>query len=296
MARQIRKPVRKATKRSARAAIEDLRDTGDLPDAGDLGDTPDLMLARRFEMRSPSFEMRAPVRFTNVSGDDIVALARRHISEKYVFGARAPMNNEAWRGPWDCAEFVSWCVFQASGVLYGTEPSDDPMLADAFTGFWAQQAIAGGHLISVQEAAGIVGAAVLRKPRQGEIGHIVFSDGKGGTVEAHSTLRGVIADTLSGRRWDAGILVPGIRYLRSDVPPTVQPAAHVLRLTDPLTRGDAVLALQKRLKALGLAVGKSDGIFGPQTAHAVRLFQASKGLVPDGEAGPTTLRALDLTP
>lgn len=271
----------------------DLDNTGDLRNTGDAGGTPDLPNTGEPRMALRMADSR-PAAFTGATGDDILARARAHVGEKYVLGARAPMANPSWRGPWDCAEFVSWCVFQTSGVLYGTQPRDDPMLADAFTGFWAQQAQSGGHLIAAAEAARIAGAAVLRRPRPGAIGHIVISDGQGGTVEAHSSLRGVITSTLSGRRWDAGILVPGVRYLRADAPVALEPAPSVLRLTQPLTRGEAVRVVQERLGALGLAVGAADGIYGPQTAHAVRLFQASQGLVPDGEVGPATLQALKL--
>lgn len=220
--------------------------------------------------------------------------ARCGVEESYVLGARAPMGNAGWKGPWDCAEFVSWCVFQATGVLFGTEPRDDPMLADAFTGFWAQQAAAAGALIDVDEAARIPGAAVLRRPRPGAIGHIVLSDGLGGTVEAHSSARGVVADTLSGRRWDHGILVPGVSHLRGEDAVSLKPAPATLRLTQPLTRGALVQRVQRALAARGFAPGADDGIYGPQTAHAVRLFQAAHGLVADGEVGPRTLKALKL--
>lgn len=263
-----------------------LPDTPVVPDTDVLPDTPVLGGTR--VLRSLSMVGHL------ATGDMLLDIGRRHLGEKYVFGARAPMADPNWTGPWDCAEFVSWCVFQASGVLYGTEPRDNPMLADAFTGFWVQQARAGGHTISVEEAAGIAGAAVVRMPRTGLIGHIVFSDGRGGTVEAHSRERGVIEGTLSGRRWDMGVLVPGIEYLRGEAPVIVKPAPDVLRLTDPLTRGETVKKLQRRLAELGFAPGTADGIYGPQTAHAVRLFQASKGLVADGEAGPATLKALKL--
>lgn len=228
------------------------------------------------------------------TGDAILGLARKHLGQAYVLGARAPMANPNWAGPWDCAEFVSWCVYQATGVLYGTEPRDNPVLADAFTGFWAQQAQAQGHAIRVEDAAGIAGAAVVRRPRAGLIGHIVISDGQGGTVEAHSKARGVIEGTLSGRRWDLGVLVPGVDYLRGEAPVQLAPAPTVLRLTEPLTRGESVRKLQARLNELGFAAGHADGIYGPQTAHAVRLFQDREGLVPDGEAGPATLKRLKL--
>lgn len=241
-------------------------------------------------LTAPTSPLLAPL----PTGDQVLAIARAHLNETYVLGARAPMGNAGWHGPWDCAEFVSWCVFQASGVLYGTEPRHDPMLADAFTGFWAQQAREGGHTIPVEQAAAIAGAAVLRKPMPGAIGHIVLSDGQGGTVEAHSSKRGVIAHQLADRRWDCGILVPGIRYLQSDTPVTLGPPPAVLRLTQPLTRGDAVKAVQAKLAQMGLAVGTVDGVYGPQTAHAVKTFQALKGLVADGEVGPATRKALGL--
>ena len=67
-------------------------------------------------------------------------LGLNHIGEQYVLGARAPMGNANWRGPWDCAEFASWYVFQAPGILFGTQPQNDPVLADAYTGFWGDQA------------------------------------------------------------------------------------------------------------------------------------------------------------
>lgn len=267
------------------AALPDPRELADpdeLPDTDELADTPETGAPRAAQ----------PPRCT---GDDVLRLASRHVGEKYVLGARAPMANAAWAGPWDCAEFVSWCVFQASGILYGTRPRNDPVLADAFTGFWADQAEAGGHIIDVQEAAAIRGAAVLRKPASGQIGHIVLSDGKGGTIEAHSSKDGVIEGTLSGRRWDCGILVPGIRYFRNEkTPPLEVPAAHILRVTQPLMRGETVRKLQRALRGLGFFPGTADGVYGPQTAHAVKAFQAANALVADGEAGPATLAALSV--
>jgi peptidoglycan hydrolase-like protein with peptidoglycan-binding domain len=53
-----------------------------------------------------------------------------------------------------------------------------------------------------------------------------------------------------------------------------------------------VAALQVGLRANGLYLGDIDGIAGPGTRHAVRRFQARRGLVVDGIAGPATRRAL----
>jgi hypothetical protein len=229
-----------------------------------------------------------------ITGDDILAVARQHLNEPYVLGARAPMGNPNWKGPWDCAEFVSWCLYQASRILFGTEPRGDPVRADAYTGYWAQQCREADCTVPVVDAVATVGAILLRYPLPGAIGHIVYSDGHGGTVEAHSSKFGVIAGKVQGRRWDTGILVPGIRYFQSGLEIEPEPPVGVIRLTHPLTRSDFVKEIQRRLIKLGYAPGTDDGVYGPQTAHAVTQFQADKGLVADGEVGPSTRTTLGL--
>ena len=189
---------------------------------------------------------RAALPAVNVrgSGDDILVLAETHIGEPYVLGARAPMGNSGWTGPWDCAEFASWCVFQASGVLFGASPRDNPTLADAWTGFWTEQTVQENAVVSVDVAARTPGACVLRSPTAARTGHIVISDGTGGTVEAHSTDRGVIRHTLTNRRWDTGVLVPGVQYFSSEEGVELAPPSPIIRVTDPLTRGSLVRAAQ----------------------------------------------------
>jgi N-acetylmuramoyl-L-alanine amidase len=230
-----------------------------------------------------------------LTGDAIVRTALAHLAEPYILGARAPMANSKWKGPWDCAEFVSWCVFQATGTLFGTRPRTDPIMADAFTGFWFDDAHAANATIPSEKAFGIVGAILLRAPAPQAIGHIAFSDGAGGTVEAFNKKRGVIRSTAGGRRWDVGVLVPGVSYFQSDEPvPFEPPPAQVLRVTNPLMRGPLVKKVQRALLQAGINPGKTDGVYGPQTAHAVRAFQSTRDLVADGEVGPATLKALKI--
>jgi peptidoglycan hydrolase-like protein with peptidoglycan-binding domain len=64
--------------------------------------------------------------------------------------------------------------------------------------------------------------------------------------------------------------------------------------------GEAVEMLQQALIDLGIAMplstrktGFADGIFGVETASAVRSFQARERLQQDGIAGQETLRRLD---
>ncbi len=56
--------------------------------------------------------------------------------------------------------------------------------------------------------------------------------------------------------------------------------------------GDDVGALQTRLSGLGFDLGRVDGVFGVATDAALREFQRSVGVDPDGTCGPETFRAL----
>ncbi|HEV7715517.1 MAG TPA: peptidoglycan-binding domain-containing protein, partial [Steroidobacteraceae bacterium] len=221
-------------------------------------------------------------------------LAIKHVDEPYVLGARAPMANPKWKGPWDCAEFASWCLYQATGVLFGVMPRNNPVTADAFSGFWADQAREANAVVPIEVAARTVGAFVVRKPAVGKIGHIVISDGRGGTIEAHSSKRGVIRSTLAERRWDLGVIVPNVvAHSAPDLPP-IEVTVRTLRVQTPLLAAPIVKEVQRALIKRGFAAGSVDGVYGPQTAHAVRLFQLDQDLVADGEVGPATFKALKI--
>lgn len=109
-----------------------------------------------------------------------------------------------------------------------------------------------------------------------------------------------LAAALGGHDWNAfarGYNGPGYRkyaydekiaaaYDRYTAKPGAKPA--VLRRG---SRGEAVLALQRDLAALGYRLD-ADGAYGPGTAEAVRRFQADHGLQADGIAGPQTHAAV----
>jgi N-acetylmuramoyl-L-alanine amidase len=179
-------------------------------------------------------------------------------------------------------------VFQVSKRLYGCANNEgDPAGADAYSGFWARDADQIGRKISVDEAHRTPGAVVIRLARKGVIGHAVISLGDGRTVEAHSTKTGVIVSRLDGRRWDFGVLVPGIVYTKWQQPlPPIKKPGKIYRWASPMMSGPAVVLIQK---ALGI---KADGFYGPKTFAAVRHFQANAGLVADGEVGPQTAAKL----
>ncbi len=228
-----------------------------------------------------------------VNGKEFVKLARKHVGERYVLGTLVPKDNWEWKGPWDCSEFASWLVYQVSEELYGCDNnSRSPSSADAYTGFWGRDVKRIGIKISVDQAARTRGAFVLRAPLPGEIGHIVVSDGKGGTVEAHSSRRGVIESVLSGRMWDTGILIPGIEYEEENPVELTEPRTVVLRMTNPPMKGSIVRKVQRALLENGFDPGPLDGSYEELTRAAVLAFQSTRGLVVDGEVGEKTARAL----
>jgi N-acetylmuramoyl-L-alanine amidase len=228
------------------------------------------------------------------TGNELLALATRHVSESYVLGAKVPKDNPGWTGPWDCAEFASWCLFQVSGRLFGCDQNRDPGTADAYTGFWRRDAEASGRGTALVVAKSIPGAFLLRFPASNLIGHIAISDGAGGTVEAHSSKTGVIRGQVDGRRWDVGVLPPMLQYDEPDLLRPAEPPGLVLRLKQPNMKGALVERLQRRLAERGFSPGDIDGAFGPHTAAAVHAFQLTQGMVADGEAGRQTLQALGL--
>lgn len=233
-----------------------------------------------------------------VTADDLLNRAQRHLGERYLLGAFAPKDNPNWTGPWDCAEFVSWVVFQTTGLLLGcTDNGALPARADAYSGAWARDAAQSDLRIGVGIAKATAGAVLVRKPAPKAIGHVAFSRGDGTTVEAHSTLRGVIVGEVDGRRWDLAMRLPLVDHPAPAEGADVffqPPAGLVLRETFPPMEGALVERLQTALKAAGFDPGTIDGVFGPHTEAAVRAYQLVHGLVPDGEAGSATLRALGL--
>ncbi len=230
------------------------------------------------------------------TGNHVLKLANKHKGETYVLGAFAPKNNAKWRGPWDCAEFVSWLTFQTTGLVLGcTNNNDDPSRADAFSGAWARDAVATQRGISIGQARATAGAVLVRKPPPGGIGHVAISQGDGSTIEAHSAKKGVSNQVVDGRRWDLAMLLPLVTY-PDDLAVGVfkPPSGLVLRLTFPPMSGALIKKLQLALKSKGIDPGDTDAVFGPHTEAAVRAFQVQTGLVPDGEAGKSTLTALGL--
>ncbi len=228
-------------------------------------------------------------------GAALVKLARRHVGQEYR-NVLVPKDDANWDGPWDCAEFVSWLVYQHGGLLYGCIDNDGPpKTTEAYTGSWKRDALSLGIKVSVEEAASTVGGILLRyPPKPGRMGHIALCDGAGGTIEAKSKVAGVVEDTVHGRNWHTGILIPGFTYARFDGVEISKPA-FIYRIGATNMSNLVVQRIQTALKERGYDPGLIDGDFGPNTEAAVLAFQAALGLVVDGEVGPETAGALGIS-
>lgn len=121
----------------------------------------------------------------------------------------------------------------------------------------------------------------------------VYGPGTRQAVERFQRSQGLVADGVVGPQTLAMLQ-------RQTTPPPAPPPApptgqRLLRLTNPYTSGADVRTLQQALARSGIAL-VADGVFGPGTDRAVRLFQANRGLVADGIVGSQTWAALNAPP
>lgn len=241
-----------------------------------------------------------------LAGSDVIEIAESRLGQKYVFGARAPLDNPNWNGPWDCAEYISWCVYQAYGLIFGAGRVTKPSKAEPYSGYWYDDAVKRGIAIDWQDALRIPGAVLVRRPTPGKIGHVAFAVGDGQhTLEARGAKFGVGRfDKADKRSWTLGCLLPGVNYdsaprrldkkqLASAKKPSSMPAGY-LWLQEPNLKGPEVVAVQKAVRSKGVDPGPIDGEFGPLTHAAVVAFQLNAGVEVDGVVGPSTAKALGL--
>ena len=211
------------------------------------------------------------------TGAQLLALAETRIGEKYI-NVQVPKDNANWHGPWDCAEFASWLVYQKTGKLYGCiDNSDDPALADAYSGAWVRDAIDDRvEPITQREANGIAGAVLIRRPpAPGKMVHIA--------IPAAST---------EGRLWHFVVTIPELTYTSTGFVAPEKPLPFLLTLETPNTRSPLVRTVQRALRDKGFDPGKIDSEYGPHTVAAVEAFQAMNRLVADGICGPLTAKKL----
>ena len=115
------------------------------------------------------------------------------------------------------------------------------------------------------------------------MGHVGIYQGDGTVIHAKGHDYGVVRQPLSETSFTHYAMPYG---LYEEVSPLDHPT---LRKGD---RGPDVVYLQTLLSDVGTPVN-GDGVFGPATYAAVRVFQAAYGLTVDGVVGPKTWEALE---
>lgn len=230
-------------------------------------------------------------------GMDVVKLAKTRIGEKYK-NVAVPLKNPNYHGPWDCAEFATWCAFHASGgkVILGYRSQH----GEAHTTWWAEDAKKLGLVVSPKDASVNPGYFVMRLPVGSKMGHIAICEGDGEhSIEANSTATGVgrfsLWKTPSGsvRKWDFGIKLPTIQEIANLYAEQANPANWWLAASAKPTHDIRVAAVQDALNATNIAT-KVDGLFTAGLATLIGKFQKREGLVVDGAVGGETAGALKL--
>lgn len=132
----------------------------------------------------------------------------------------------------------------------------------------------------------------VRNGQRVEAGQQVGTMGRTGNTPAQGDTH------LHFELWRGGRQVDPMPYLQGaarDAARPVQGAPDVLRQH---ATGDAVRDLQQQLNRLGYRgtdgrpLETATGVFGPQTDHALRAFQADQGIKVDGAYGPRSREAL----
>ena len=221
------------------------------------------------------------------TGTDLLHLAETRLGEKYV-NVLVPKDNPNWHGPWDCAEFASWVVYQLVQKLYGCLPdTGNPATTEAYSGAWVRDAT-NGTLLPVGQALanGQAGVILIRRPPlPGTMGHVALTDGQGGTVEAAGTGLGMRRGQVEGRLWHLCVQVPGVAYANTGATVPPRPLPFLLTLQDPNVKSALVGRVRHALKANGIAPGVLDNQYGPHTVAAVVAFQTLNRLVANGKVG-----------
>lgn len=185
----------------------------------------------------------------------------------------------------DCKKWIGKMAADCSGGIVGAIRSINPGFSDRNANTFKKQFTESGKIDTIPE---IPGLAIWRS------GHIGIYEGNGYGLEFRGTDYGCVRTKVASRDWTHWGKIKGVEYPGEAANPaeTVWKVNRLLKLTDPMQRGEDVKELQTRLNSNGCNCGKVDGVFGSKTDAAVRSYQKKKGLVVDGKAGKNTITAL----
>ena len=212
--------------------------------------------------------------------EQILAFAREQVGEPYRLGAAG------W-DVWDCSGLTKMAVKQIGYFWYHGattqwergHASGDPTRY----GYWS----ASGTIDTLPNKLAFLFNRDKSRTDKLVMAHTGIYDGTGNVIQAGGQYPGVSDKLLNKKRWSHWATLKGVD----------ENIMRILKYANPYMRGDDVRHVQDRLMALGYGVGPKgiDGVFGNDTSTAVKVFQAERGLIPDGEVGADTLAALNAT-
>lgn len=218
----------------------------------------------------------------------------KELAEKWVKNKRSipPGRMETRKSYFtvSCAKWYGRTVEDCSGLIVNAIRTKTPGYKDRNAATFIKECTETGKIATIPEVPGI---CVWKS------GHIGIYIGNGWVIEARGTDYGVVKSKLSTQKWTKWGYLSGVDY--GEAKPDKWTVTRLLKLTDPMLRGDDVKELQTRLINEGfkkvlvngeLKTVKADGIFGEITAAAVKAFQKSAKLAVDGKAGRNTITAL----
>jgi N-acetylmuramoyl-L-alanine amidase len=113
-------------------------------------------------------------------------------------------------------------------------------------------------------------------------------------VEAMGIKYGVRRGKVSGRIWDTGVFLPDFSYGDAVAGLGVKEPAVIYAVGRPDMKTSVIKSIQRALKEFGIDPGPINGEYSPLLATAVGVFQATKGIIVDGQVGPQTARRLKI--
>ena len=143
-----------------------------------------------------------------LTGQRLMDVARPHTNsvlldsvDDYVLGSSVDYTSATQDGPWDCAEFVAWCIKQAYGKGIGiigdaSQPWTWSSSSEQFN--LDLQARKGLTSINLDQAKGTVGALLIHNTEAIAPGHVGISDGAGRLFSAQSDKSGVQGFSFPG--------------------------------------------------------------------------------------------------
>ena len=197
--------------------------------------------------------------------------------------------------PW-CAAFVRWCDKKAGGPLL---PVSNPYYCPSLVtyakqhGLWTQKGSVGDYALFDFNGHGVAEhIGRLRQDYSGGVAHTVEGNTSPDALGSQANGGGVYNKTRG-----ASVILGFLDYskLLDHVKSHGKPPRNTVKhnpfptprgLVKHGSKGDPVRFVQW---AIGVPV---DGVWGPQTEHAVTVFQSYHALAADGIVGPATLAQL----